>query len=366
MTYILRFTDARATDSAISGGKGANLARLTQAGFAVPRGFVISPAAYRDAFAIVDGTVPSLGTIDSTEPDAIDRASAAIIGALRRVPVPPELVAEIASHCADFDAGTRWAVRSSGTAEDLTGAAFAGQHDTFLNCTFVDDVVLRVVDCWCSLWAPRAIAYRARMGFDHMQVAMAVVIQQMVEADVAGVAFTIDPVNGHLDDVVIDANFGLGESVVSGGAAVDHLVVDKRSWRVRAVHIASKRTRIVAAESAGGTIEVEVSPSEARRPALNEDDAIAVARLASRVEEHFSWPQDIEWALADGCLTLLQSRPITTIPPRWTRDESAERFPNVVTPLTWDFVEEGFHRSLNHSLALMGLPACEGKWSTLR
>ena len=359
MTYILRLTDARATDSAFSGGKGANLARLTQAGFSVPRGFVISPSAYRDAFGLIAAGFP-LGTIDHANQSAIQRASGEVVSALRRVAVPPELVAEIASHCAEFDAGTTWAVRSSGTAEDLAGAAFAGQHDTFLNCAFVDDIVLRVVDCWCSLWAPRAIAYRARMGFAHDEVAMAVVVQQMVQAEVAGVAFTTDPVTGNLDHVVIDANFGLGESVVSGEAQVDHLVVDRRSWHVTAAHVASKRMRVVAAES--GTITVEVSATEAQRPALAEPDAVAVARLAARVEEHFGWPQDIEWALANGCLTLLQSRPITTLPPRWTRDESAERFPNVVTPLTWDFVEEGFHRSLNHSFALMGLPAYDGKW----
>lgn len=326
MTYVLLFDDPRAIDVAVSGGKGANLARLTQAGFPVPPGFIISTAAFR-------GSAEAL---------------------------PRELVAEVESLCAAAGPAGRWAVRSSGTAEDMAGAAFAGQHDTFLNCTTVHDVLRRVQDCRASLWSRRAVAYRARMRLDESRIAMAVVVQQMVIADVAGVAFTIDPVQGRLDTVVIDANFGLGESVVSGESEVDHLVVERRRWILLSKQVATKSTRVVAAES--GTMAVHVSGFEARRASLTDAQAIDIAKLAVQVEERLGWPQDIEWAIAGGQLVLLQSRPITAIPPRWTRDESAERFPNVVTPLTWDFVEEGFHRSLNHSFQLMGLPAYEGKW----
>lgn len=361
MTYILRFTDIHACDIAASGGKGANLARLTQAGFPVPTGFVIAPAAYRDATASLAQRVAALHGLAHDHHAAIEQASAAIIADLRKVALPPALLADITEACAALDDnGLRWAVRSSGTAEDLAGAAFAGQHDTFLNCADAVDVVRRVIDCWCSLWSPRAIAYRTRLGFDHSEAAMAVVVQQMVNADAAGVAFSIDPVSGCLDSVVIDANFGLGESVVSGASDVDHLVVTREQWSIASRQVAAKTTRVVPTES--GTKELEVGDHEAERAALNDEQAIAIAQLAARVEAHFGWPQDIEWAFANGELALLQSRPITTIPPRWTRDESAERFPNVITPLTWDFVEEGFHRSLNHSFALMGLPEYDGKW----
>lgn len=358
MRYVLRFSDVVASDASSSGGKGASLARLTQAGFPVPLGFVISPQAYRDATGAIAPLVKRMRTMPN-DPIELEKASAEIIAVLQSIALPPTLVAEIAESCAEIGPRARWAVRSSGTAEDLAGAAFAGQHDTFLNCAGITEVVRRVLDCWCSLWSPRAIAYRARLGFNHSDVAMAVVIQRMVDADAAGVAFTMDPVAGSLDAVVIDANFGLGESVVSGGVDVDQLVVDKRSWAVTAKRLGAKATRIVATSS--GTAEVQTDHA-ADAPSLSDEEAIAIGKLAARVEEYHGWPQDIEWAIADGHIALLQARPITTIPARWTRDESAERFPNVVTPLTWDFVEDGFHRSLNHSFALMGLPTYEGKW----
>lgn len=361
MTYVFKFSDPLALEPENSGGKGANLALLMQSGFPVPAGFVIAPAAYREATAPITAYAVALRGLRHDDNAAIERASAAMLAALRAVVIPAELAVEVAAACEDLGAPPRWAVRSSGTAEDLAGAAFAGQHDTFLNCTSANDVLRRVRDCWCSLWSPRAIAYRAKLGFDQSQVAMAVVVQRMVNADVAGVAFTMDPVGGSLDSVVIDANFGLGESVVSGGE-VDHLIVDKRNFTVASRLIARKTTRVIATASGTGTREVYVDAADADRPALSDAQTITIARLAARVEEHFGWPQDIEWAIAGTRIALLQSRAVTTIPPRWTRDESAERFPNVVTPLTWDFVEEGFHRSLNHSFALMGLPAYEGKW----
>src|SRR5437763_1111640 len=215
MKYVLRFSDVVASDASSSGGKGASLARLTQAGFPVPLGFVISPQAYRDATGAIAPLVKRMRTMPN-DPIELEKASAEIIAVLQSIALPPTLVAEIAESCAEIGPRARWAVRSSGTAEDLAGAAFAGQHDTFLNCAGITEVVRRVLDCWCSLWSPRAIAYRARLGFNHSDVAMAVVIQRMVNADAGGVAFTMDPVGGSLDAVVIDANFGLGESVVSG------------------------------------------------------------------------------------------------------------------------------------------------------
>jgi pyruvate,water dikinase len=358
MRYVLQFSNAAAADMSSSGGKGASLARLTQAGFPVPPGFVISPQAYRDATGAIAPLVKRMKAMPN-DPVHVEKASAEIVAALQSIALPPTLVAEIAESCAEVGPRARWAVRSSGTAEDLAGAAFAGQHDSFLNCAGITDVVRRVLDCWCSLWSPRAIAYRARLGFNHSDVAMAVVVQRMVNADVGGVAFTMDPVGGSLDAVVIDANFGLGESVVSGGVDVDQLVVDKRSWTVTAKRIGAKATRIVPTTS--GTVEVQTEHA-ANTQSLGDEEAVAIGKLAARVEEYHGWPQDIEWAIADGHIALLQARPITTIPARWTREESAERFPNVVTPLTWDFVEDGFHRSLNHSFALMGLPTYEGKW----
>src|SRR5262249_24923960 len=211
-----------------------------------------------------------------------------------------------------------------------------------------------------SLWADRAIAYRAQQGFDHRQAAMAVVVQTMVQCEVAGVAFSVNPVSGDLSEIVIDANFGLGESVVSGEGEVDHWTLDKKTGAVREARIARKTRAARSAEQ--GTREVELTAAEGERPALDAAQLAELAALVTKVEGSYRFPQDIEWGLERGRLHLLQARPIATIPPRWTRDESAERFPTVITPLTWYFVDAGFPRSLNHSLALMDFPPFHGKW----
>ncbi len=244
--------------------------------------------------------------------------------------------------------------------EDLASAAFAGQHETYLNCTGPARILDRIKACFLSLWFDRAIAYRHQQHFDHALAAMSVVVQQMVFCDVAGVGFSINPVSGDLTEIIFDANFGLGESVVSGEGEVDHFEFEKSSGKVRRSTIARKTRKIVAVP--GGTREEPIDPPTGLRPCLDERQIDQLCALLRRVEASYRFPQDIEWGFASGELYLLQSRPITTIPPRWTRDESAERFPNVITPLTWDFVETGFHRSLSYSFHLMGFPPFSGKW----
>jgi pyruvate,water dikinase len=174
----------------------------------------------------------------------------------------------------------------------------------------------------------------------------------MVPCDVAGVGFSLNPVSGDLGEIVIDANFGLGESVVSGETAVDHFELAKSDRTVRRARIARKTMKVV--PTSDGTAEARVDPTEAERPCLSAAQLDRLADLLLRVERSYRFPQDIEWGFVGGELHFLQARPITTIPARWTRDESAERFPNVITPLTWDFVDDGFHRSLVHSFRLMG------------
>jgi pyruvate,water dikinase len=364
MSLLLSFDDTRATAIAVAGGKGANLATLTQAGFPVPAGGVLTPEAYREFVRPLAPLIEQVGQIRPDDLTTITRFSQQIAQAGETLAVPQRIADAVRAMC--VDPASRWAVRSSGTLEDTASAAFAGQHDTYLNCVGPDAVLARVRDCWLSLWSERAIAYRARLGYDHQQVAMAVVIQQMVLCDVAGVAFSINPVSGDLTQVVINANFGLGESVVSGEGAVDHLVVDRPTHQVLESRIGEKTQRVVAADrlgdGTGGTTVEHLPTDAAAQPALQPDQVGDVVSLVERVEAYYGWPQDIEWGMAGGRLMLLQSRPITTIPARWTRDESAERFPNPVTPLTWDLVERGFHRSLNHSFQLMGLPKFDGQW----
>lgn len=242
--------------------------------------------------------------------------------------------------------------------EDLAGAAFAGQHDTFLQVVGTEDVIGRVRECFISLWSDRAVAYREKQGFDHADATMAVVVQEMVASESAGVGFSVNPVSGRLGEIVINSSFGLGESVVSGDGEIDQWIIDKKSGVIRDAIIGRKSSRIVGGER--GTREEMLE--DGLRPSLTEEQLTGVADLLAAVEESYGYPQDIEWAFSKNVLWLLQSRPITTIPPVWTREESAERFPNAITPLTWDFVESGFHRSLGHSFRLLGFPPFPGKW----
>lgn len=360
MTPTLTFDEPLATRLELSGGKGANLALLTQRGFPVPRGFVVTAAVYGEYITGAADLQRRVAALPFHDASAVRAASETLQAELSLLPLPPRAAAAIKEQIRRFPRGTAFSVRSSSTMEDLAGAACAGQHETFLNVVSVADVLERVRACFVSLWADRAIAYRHQQGFDHSQAVMAVVVQQMVPSEAAGVGFSINPVNGQLGEMIINANFGLGESVVSGDGEVDQWILDKSTRAVTAAHIGSKSRQIVSAAS--GTREVHLAAADAAKPSLSEAQLAALADLLVRVEASYVFPQDIEWAFADGQLWLLQARPITTIPPRWTRDESAERFPNVITPLTWDFVESGFHRSLNHSFGLLGFPRFAGKW----
>ncbi|HKF41167.1 MAG TPA: PEP/pyruvate-binding domain-containing protein, partial [Candidatus Acidoferrum sp.] len=260
----------------------------------------------------------------------------------------------------DFSPAQSFSVRSSSTLEDLAIAAFAGQHETFLNCIGEARILDAIKNCYLSLFSDRAIAYRAQHRFPHEQAAMAVVVQQMVRCDSAGVAFTINPITGDLTELLINSNFGLGESVVSGEGQIDQFAIDKKTKALREQRLGHKSHKIAPAES--GVTQIPLAADQSSAPSLSPDQLAQLSDLALRVDAHYHFPQDIEWGFAGDELFLLQSRPITTIPPRWTRDESAERFPTAITPLTWDFVEDGFHRSLTYSLRLMGFPPFQGKW----
>lgn len=325
---LLPFSDPRTLATAACGGKGASLARGTQAGLPVPEGCVVTVAAYRDWLA--DGC-----------PDR----------------VPAALQAALAGWLSAWPAAARFAVRSSATAEDGLQHAFAGQHETWLNVPAAE-VAERVRDCWLSLGAERAVVYRREAGLSDDEVAMAVVVQRMIPADRAGVGFCLDPITGDLDQFALDAAFGVGETVVSGEYPVDHLVIRRSDAGVVSTALAHKDRCLVAAAS--GT--VETAPADPDAPALEPTHLQTLAQLLNRVEAHYGYPQDVEWAFEGDQLYLLQARPITRLPERWTRDESAERFPNPVSRLCWELVEDGFHRSLAYSFDLMGLPPYTGKW----
>ena len=364
MNEILAFDDPQAAEVAVSGGKGAQLARAAQV-LPVPPGLVVGSAVYRGFIAPLRTQISSILAEHAHDHAAASERIRALVLAQ---PLPGAAMEALADRLAGSDWGVgRVAVRSSGTLEDLPGAAFAGQHDTFLGVRGVEAIARAVQGCYASLWNAHVLPYRERMGLWHLDAEMAVVIQAMVEVgadEAAGVAFSIDPVRGALDEVLINAAFGLGETVVSGEAPVDEYRCRRGDFTAVAETIADKPMALVT--HGESTRAVALDPAQAGAPALTADQRVEVARLAVAAEEHFGFPQDIEWAWHGGKLFLLQSRPVTRVPARWTRDESAERFPNAVTPLSWDLCEAGFHASLNYSFKLMGLPAFGDKWFAMR
>jgi phosphohistidine swiveling domain-containing protein len=359
MNWILDFTMPAATETEIVGGKGANLAILSQRGFPVPDGFVITAQAYREFACSIGELLAQVEHLTFDDPVALVGEAAGLRAELERRPLPVAMVEAVRERLNSFPPGSAFSVRSSSTFEDLASAAFAGQHDTYLNIAGVDAILDRIRACFASLWQDRAISYRRKQGFNQRAATMAVVVQLMVRCDVAGVGFTINPVSGALDEMLINANYGLGESVVSGEGEIDQYVLSK-DGKLKSSVIGRKTSQVRCADQ--GAEEIEVSEAESLQACLTGDQLIELATLMRRVEDSYQFPQDIEWGFDARGLHLLQSRPVTTIPPRWTRDEAAERFPNVITPLVWDMVEEGFHRSLNHSFRLMGYPAFSGKW----
>ena len=276
------------------GGKAANLGELIAAGFPVPPGFAVTTAAYERAATALDLSDPERAR------DALASAS-----------LPAGLVKAVRSAYTGLGADAPVAVRSSATAEDLPWASFAGQQDTYLNVVGADAVLDAVRRCWASLWTDRAVSYRDTQGIDHNAVQIAVVVQRMVDAQVAGVLFTADPVTGTRDATVIDASPGLGEAVVSGAVNPDHIVVDAGGIRTTP----GDKSVQVRALPGGGTEQVRVDGT-AEQTCLADAQVTTLVDLGRRVEAHFGAPQDIEWAVdADGEPWLTQARPITTLHP---------------------------------------------------
>ena len=311
--YIFPFTSTEATLET-AGGKGANLARLTRAGFPVPRGFIISTDAYREFV----NTNRWLGTIQSVvenlsaeEAGALEKASSQIRTAFMVGKMPAHIDSVIRAAYAEFD-GKPVAVRSSATAEDLPDLSFAGQQDTYLNIMGLDRLVEAVIHCWSSLWTARAIGYRIRNGIGHHEAALAVVVQEMVQSEASGVLFTANPLTGLRSESVIDATFGLGEALVSGQVEPDHYVIDTLNHSIITKSLGAKKISTRSKE--GGGVQVIEEHAEDSQ-ALSDDDIRHLAWIGGQVQAEYGFPQDIEWALAEGKIHVLQSRPITSLFP---------------------------------------------------
>jgi pyruvate,water dikinase len=318
-TYILPLATAESSLD-ILGGKGRSLARMAEAGLAVPGGFHVTASAYR---RYVDENKLQGRIVDLAKPEitgrtvSFDSASAAIQALFEEAPPPNVIASEIREAYAALSGdGRAVAVRSSANAEDLPDMSFAGQQDTYLNVCGEEALIAAVRNCWSSLWTPRAISYRHQMGIDQDAVAMAVVVQLMVPSDVSGILFTVNPTTGERSEMIVNASFGLGEAVVGGQVTPDTYVVDRESRVAKETAIGAKEQKIVCDGDQGTRLD-DIAESERSQSSLSEEALEELVSRALEIEELFNGvPQDIEWAIADGTIWLLQSRPITNLPPQ--------------------------------------------------
>ncbi|MEU9497954.1 rifamycin-inactivating phosphotransferase [Streptomyces sp. NPDC048196] len=314
--YVRDLQEIDETQVAVVGGKGAHLGGLSRIeGIRVPGGFCVTTDAFRRIMAEAPSVHSQLDQLARTHPDdreAIRTLSAQIRRTIEGIAVPGDIAAAITRALAPFGEQVAYAVRSSATAEDLPTASFAGQQDTYLNVVGPTAVLRHVSRCWASLFTERAVTYRQQNGIDHRTVHMAVVVQQMVFPQAAGILFTADPVTGNRKVATVDAGFGLGEALVSGLVNPD--VFKVRHGEVIAKTIAAKQ-RAVHALPAGGTQEVAIDAQRQEQPALTDAQVVRLVELGRRIEAHFGRPQDIEWCLVDGDFRIVQSRPITTLFP---------------------------------------------------
>ncbi len=365
MEYIRCLDAIHQNDTASAGGKGARLGALIEAGFPVPAGFVVLTSAYQ-RFVESNGLQREIehlaNLIALNEPSSFEQTSAAIRALFVQARMPDEIKQAILAGYEELH-NPVVAVRSSATAEDLPEASFAGQQESYLNMTTQEDVINAVQACWASLWTARALNYRARQGIAANAVRLAVVVQEMVLSTAAGILFTAHPVSGNRDEVVINAAWGLGEAIVGGQVNPDTITVEKASGTVKEIVVGNKMMMTVPVVS--GTAEQAVEDAKRQEAVLTPEQICQLTQLGREIEQLFSAPQDIEWAIADDEICILQARPITTLPviqsglrkqeeyavpgddswdrenepaPQpfdlWTRTNLGENFPFPITPLS--------------------------------
>ncbi|WP_437592421.1 rifamycin-inactivating phosphotransferase [Sorangium sp. So ce1000] len=315
-TYVLGLQEVDRTKAKVVGGKGANLGELSRIeGIRVPAGFCVTT----EAFQRILGEAPSIGglldrlsSLEVEDRDGIRELSGELRRIIEGTAIPEDLREALTQGLSRLGADDAYAVRSSATAEDLPGASFAGQQDTYLNVIGTQAILEHVRRCWASLFTERAVTYRIQHGFDHRKVHMAVVVQKMVFAQAAGIVFTADPVTSNRKVSSIEAGFGLGEALVAGLASADRYKV--RDGRVIEKAIAKKKVATRALEE-GGTEERAIETERQEGQVLTDAQILRLERLGRQIEGHFGHPQDIEWCLVEDELHIVQSRPITTLYP---------------------------------------------------
>lgn len=350
---------------ALAGGKAAQLARLAEHGFNVPPWFCLGADAM-EAFLRANHLAPEPPASGDLDPFARELEDAFVAAEM-----PGDLRDLIASQLSAMGlANHPVAVRSSGLDEDSAEHSFAGQYSTYLHQVGIDAVVEAVKRCWASAWSARVVSYRAQRGLSSRGVRMGVIVQKMIDADTAGVAFSRNPARPlDRDHLVISAVIGLGEGLVSGELDADHLEVERAGLAISSSTIVSKVDALRAAPG-GGTHKVAVPQERAKSPALSDFEVRAVAKLCLECESKAGVPQDIEWAYEGRELYLLQSRPITSLPPEvlfdacvvgreptlWDNSNIIESYSGVTSPLTFSFASAAYKQVYLQFCEVMGVP----------
>lgn len=321
---VVWFSEVGRTDIPLVGGKGANLGEMSRAGLPVPQGFIVTADAYfafikdhkLDTF--IEKETKNLDPEDSKKLNVIAEA---LQKAIKENELPKALQQQIEKAYEEMHEGPV-AVRSSATAEDLPDASFAGQQATFLNIEGKKQLIKAIRECWASLFGARAIYYRTVNKFDHMKVGIAVPVQKMVQSEVSGIMFTVDPVSEDTGKIVIDAGLGLGEAIVSGSVTPDHYVVDKEKMEIVSKEIQPQAWMFVR-DTGGKNIHKNLTEEQKKNPKLSDEQIIALAKIGAQVEKHYGKPQDTEWAFENGSFFMVQARPVTTL---------GEKKANEITP----------------------------------
>ncbi len=372
---VLQLDDVSATLGQV-GGKGASLARMANAGLPVPPGFYVTTAAYRrfvEANGLQEAILAAVRTANPDDPATLEQA-AARIGALFAGGMMPSDIAEAIrqAYAVLGNGDLAVAVRSSATAEDLPGMSFAGQQETYLNIRGETRVLDAVKRCWASLWTARAIGYRARQGIAPQDVSLAVVVQELVPADASGILFTADPMTGSRDKVMLNAAWGLGEAIVGGQVTPDTIVVDKATGAITTQEINDKE--IMTVRTPEGTHEEPVPADRRKQAALTAAQTAELARVGVQIEQVYGQPMDIEWALHDGRIFVVQARPITTLPKtpptlavtpeeywalsnpkeRYARSSVIELLPDPLSPLFATLGVPAWNKAMKKLMKLMG------------
>lgn len=314
---VVWFSEVDKEDVGLVGGKGANLGEMTKAKFPVPPGFIVTAEAYFQFLKennLITKIKHLLGTTNFEKPESLMQVSSHIKKHIVEGHMSLELAKEIYAcykRLGGVFKNALVAVRSSATAEDLPTASFAGQQETFLNVQGEANLILKIKEGWASLFEPRAIFYRHEQKFDHFRIGIALVIQKMIESEKSGVMFTVDPVTNDRTKIVIEAILGLGEYIVQGKVTPDHYEVLKSDLSMKNKYIAEQKTMYKKVGSKNK--EVKLSKKDCSRQKITDREIKTLAEIGKKLEHHYYFPQDIEWAIEKNKIYIVQTRAVTTI-----------------------------------------------------